>query len=278
MKTVSASALSRKMRSPAIKSLSNIWEYKRILYASSKAELMKRYSGSFLGSAWIFIYPFLFLSVYLFVYLAVFKVSYPQLNVLESIIYIFSGLLPYIVLNETIGTSTQVLKQNLHVVKNVMFPVDLIPVRVFCMAIVGQLIGIGVILLLGVMSGSLSGNLVFLPYAMLMQALFLVGCAYIISPLGLLFVDVAYIVPLLLNLFIFISPIGFMIANLPEELHFIVYLNPVYYYIEPFRYAVLDRSTISISVLLIGTAMSVGTFIVGSLFFYRFKDFISDYE
>ena len=265
-------------RSPVAETLSSIWTYRGILYASTKVELQKKYSGSFLGSAWICIYPFLFLCVYLFVYLGVFSVSYPHLNVYESVIYIFSGLLPYIVLMETITTCSQVLKQNIHIVKNVMFPVELIPVRVFYMALISQFIGFILIFILCLLGRSFSWHIFYLPLALLFQALFLLGSAYIIAPLGLIFLDLTHILPLILNLFMFISPIGFMASILPNKLGFIVYYNPVYYYIETFRYAFLANSKVDFHVIIIAAVMSIVTFVIGCLFYYRFKDFLADYE
>src|SRR5476649_2491550 len=75
------------------------WRLRRVLYASAKAELKKRYAGSLLGPAWAFLYPLLFLSMYLFVWLVVMKMREPGLGRLDYVLFVFSGLVPFLYLD-----------------------------------------------------------------------------------------------------------------------------------------------------------------------------------
>ena len=102
---------------------------RRVLVATTRVELEKRYSGSLLGRAWIVLYPVLWLSIYLFLYIVVFKVRYPSFSTLDYVVYIFSGLVPYIALMEAVTAGVVSVKQNLHLVRNIILPVEMIPAR-----------------------------------------------------------------------------------------------------------------------------------------------------
>ena len=74
----------------SLNSLVELFRFRHTLFSTTKFEFKQRSAGSGLGLIWAVLYPILFLSVYLFIYLAVFKLNYPELNQIESIIYIFS--------------------------------------------------------------------------------------------------------------------------------------------------------------------------------------------
>ena len=79
--------------------------------------------------AWLFLQPALLLSVYLFVYLVVFKVRFPGFSRLDYVLYVFCGLVPFLGIIEAITLGAVSIKQNIHLVKNVMLPIELVPVR-----------------------------------------------------------------------------------------------------------------------------------------------------
>ena len=67
----------------------------RLLVAITRVELSKRYAGSVLGPLWLVLQPALLLSVYIFVYLVVFKMRFADFSRLDYVLYVFTGLIPY---------------------------------------------------------------------------------------------------------------------------------------------------------------------------------------
>ena len=104
-------------------------EHARLLAAITRVELAKRYAGSVLGMAWVVLQPALLLSVYLFVYLVVFKMRFQGFSRFDYVLYVFCGLVPFLGFMEAITTGALSIKQNMHLVKNVMLPIELVPVR-----------------------------------------------------------------------------------------------------------------------------------------------------
>lgn len=262
----------------AVHIIESVWKNRQILMATTGFEMRKRYSGSLLGTLWIGLFPLLFLGVYLLLYLVIFKVQYPDLNKLDSVIYIFSGLVPFIALMEVTNGGSAAIKQNLHLIKNVVMPVELILLRVVSMALITQVVGLLMILALCVVNMGWSGHWMLIPLALLLQMLFFTGLVFIVGPLGLMFPDTSYFISIFMLLLLFISPIGFMSVMLPSHMHFIVTYNPIYYLLAPFRMAFLPTEPVNMGVLCVGAGLSVGLFLLGSTFFQRFRNVLADYE
>jgi homopolymeric O-antigen transport system permease protein len=251
---------------------------RRVLAATTRVELEKRYSGSLLGRAWIVLYPVLWLSIYLFLYIVVFNVRYPSFSTLDYVVYIFSGLVPYIALMEAVTAGVVSVKQNLHLVRNIILPVEMIPARAVGMAFVSELVGLAMLIILDLASGSGSVRLLVLPVAVAVELVFLLGMAMFLAPLGVLFPDVGYFTNLAVLFVLFVSPIAFKPSALPTGVHFIVWLNPVYYLLLPFRVATLPATAWDWAALAAASAIAFITYFVGCAFFARAKPFLVDYD
>jgi homopolymeric O-antigen transport system permease protein len=250
----------------------------RLLVAITRVELEKKYAGSVLGLAWLFLQPALLLAVYLFVYMVVFKFRFEGFSTLDYVLFVFAGLVPFIGGNEAINASAMSIKQNMHLVKNVMLPIELIPVRTVFVSLAGQVIGLTLVLALSAVGGALGPMALALPIAVLLQALALLGLAWIVSGLGVVLPDVAYFINLFLFLLMFISPIAFKPDMVPATLRLVVYANPIYYMLEVYRDCLIAGRTPDPRVWAIDAAISVGLFVIGGGFFRTFKNALVDYE
>jgi lipopolysaccharide transport system permease protein len=251
---------------------------RQVLVATTRVELEKRYSGSLLGRSWIILYPVLWLAIYLFVYLVVFKVRYPSFSTLEYVVYIFSGLVPYIAIMEAVTAGVVSVKQNLHLVRNIILPVEMIPARAVGMAFVSELVGLLMLVILDLVSGSGTARLAVLVLAVAIELVYLMGMAMFLAPLGVLFPDIGYFTNLAVLFVLFVSPIAFKPAALPVGYHFIVWINPIYYLLLPFRLATLPATGWDWASLLAAGAIAVITYFVGTAFFARTKPYLVDYD
>lgn len=250
----------------------------RLLVAMTRVEVMKKYAGSVLGTTWLFLQPALLLAVYLFVYMVVFKLRFPGFSRLDYVLFVFAGLVPYIGSIEAITASVLSVKANMHLVKNVMLPVELVPVRTVLVALAGEVVALGLVLLLSAATGSLGPAVLLLPLVVALQAVALLGIAWIVAGLGVALPDISYFINLFLFLLMFISPIAFKPDMVPPSLRIVVYANPVYYMLEVFRDCLLAGRPIDPRVWTIYVAVSVVLFVTGASFFKTFKSVLVDYE
>lgn len=251
---------------------------RRLLAAITRVELAKRHAGSVLGMTWVVLQPALLLSVYLFIYLVVFKIRFPGFSRFDYVLYVFCGLVPYLGFMEALTTGALSIKQNMHLVKNVMLPIELIPVRSVLVGMASQFVSIGFVFVLLAADRALSWHVLWLPAVIALQVLWLVGLTWILSSITVALPDVTYFVNLFVFLLMFVSPIGFKPDMVPASVEFVIYLNPIYYMTEMYRASMIYGRWPRAAVAVIYTVMCVGTFAVGSVFFERFKGVLTDYE
>jgi lipopolysaccharide transport system permease protein len=254
-----------------------IARHARLLVTITRVELAKRYAGSLLGLAWLILQPLLLLSAYLFVYLVVFRVRFPGFSQFDYVLYVFCGLVPYLGLMEGLTSGTLAIRQNMHLVKNVMLPLELIPVRNVLVAMAGQLVALTLVLALIAWNGSLSAGVLLVPLHLVVQFAFVVGLAFVLSAVAVVVSDVSYILNIILFLLMFLSPIGFRPDMVPADFQWVLTLNPVYYMIEVYRGSMLGVLP-DLRIWAIFVAMAVVAFVGGSIFFRAFRGVLLDME
>lgn len=240
-------------------------------------ELRQKYAGSLLGSVWIILYPLLFLSIYLFLYLVIFKMRFPGYSELNYVVFVFSGLIPYLFLMESLSRGAVIIRENMHLLRNVIVPPELVVVRVVVVAIMGQAASFAVLLILLAMSGDFTWRIMFLPVVLLFAVAFLVGVTFFIAGLGAIFSDVSSIVNLLLLFLLFVSPLAFQLSMVPENLQLIVDLNPLTYFFEAFRATLLGAYSASTLRVLVFPILSLVVYAAGTAFFRNFKGLMVDH-
>ena len=106
-----------------------LFQYRRILCTTTLLEIRSRYMGTLFGIAWAIIYPFLFLGLYGVVYALILQIKLERHTPIEYILIMFAGLIPFIGFSESLGSSTSSVSNNKPLIKNTMFPIELVPVK-----------------------------------------------------------------------------------------------------------------------------------------------------
>jgi lipopolysaccharide transport system permease protein len=267
------------MLSRLVRLVDTHWQLRSVLRASTRVELQKRHAGSLLGPVWTVLYPLLFLGVYLFLWLVVFRVRFPgSTSSLEYVVFVFAGLVPYLFAVESVTAAVVSIRQNIHLVKGVIIPVELIPTRAVGVALAGHAVGLGLLIVLVAASGNITARLALLPLVVALQILALVGVSWIVAPLGALVPDTAYVVNLATTLLMFVSPIAFKPEMVPAAFRLVVWLNPVTYMVSSYRLSLLRSPDVGFNVLPVFAVIAVAAFGAGALFCVRFKQFVVDLE
>src|SRR5206468_1904754 len=212
-----------------------IYRYRRMLAAITRIELAKRHAGSVLGMAWVVLQPALLLSVYVFVYMVVLRMRFEGFSRFDYVLYVFCGLVPYLGFMEALTTGALSIKQNIHLVKNVMLPIELIPVRAVLVGMASQFVTIAFVLVLVTGNGSLSWHVLWLPAVVFLQMMWLVGLTWILSSITVALPDVTYFVNLFVFMLMFLSPIGYRPEAVPLKFRWVIQFNPIYYLTEMYR-------------------------------------------
>jgi lipopolysaccharide transport system permease protein len=227
---------------------------------------------------WYPLYSGLLLGSYCFVYLVVFRVRYRELSTYDFVLFVFSGLVPYLGFSEAVSTGLGSVKANLALLRNAVFPIELVPVKHVLAANVGLLMSLGLLLLMVLPSAFFGWHLLYLPVALCSLLLLCLAVVWVLSAIAVVVPDIAQIVNIALLLLMFVSPIAFSIEMVPEHARALVYLNPLTYLVEQFRFAFIGLRTVPfwydaafLFVALLAAAMA-------GAFFRRMSPIFSDYE
>jgi lipopolysaccharide transport system permease protein len=252
-----------------------------MLWAVTRIELLKRYAGSFLGVVWIPFYAALHLGTLAFVYGVVFSGSaVAEYKGFDYVLFIFAGLVPYLGFNDAIAQGVGCIKGNIALVKNTVFPVELVPIKTVLAALMGHAGTFAILLLLLAARGHVSLHWLWLPVPLLLLLLAALGMVWFLSAAAVLVPDLTYIVNLTLLLAMFLSPIGFTLESLKDHpaAGLLLYLNPLTYLIDEFRFALLGYRMLPLWTSAVALGVAFLLFFVGASFFRRMTRVFSDYE
>lgn len=270
-----------------------IVKYKSILWNDMRIEFSKKYAGSMFGMLWVVLFPTILLGIYIFVYVGVFTMTYTtyennvpiKSSTMDYVLWVFCGIIPFLGFSEAMTAGCHSIKQNIHLVKNVIFPIELIPVRVVFVSIFTEIISLGILLVLVALFGKLSFHILWFPIILFLQCLFLIGMVWILSVMAVFLQDVTHFVTLATFMLFFMAPICFgldheMVQGWKEA---VLFLNPLTYIVEMFRHSLFYpglQTPPTLNPLLCAgyVAMCAGVFAGGAFFFMRFKDLLVDYE
>ena len=253
-----------------------LYSYRKILFNTTVNDIRSKYSGTFLGIFWVVIFPILFLGIYAVVYTMIFKVRIGQQTPLDYVLLIFSGLIPFLGFAEALGMGISSIISNKSLIKNTLFPIDLIPVKAVLVSSLTMVVGLSLLLVVLWARGEFHVTQLLLPVIMLLQIMFTIGIIWLLSAFNVFFPDIGQLTSVVILMLMLISPIAYTQNMIPDNLMLLMYLNPLYYMISLYRAAAVE-GTIPLDILFAFTIISLFTFQVGYLIFKRLQPLFSDY-
>ncbi len=205
-----------------------------MLFSLAKNDFKAKYAGSVLGAVWAFINPIITILIYWFVFQVAFQ-NGPVGNV-PYVIWLVSGIVPWFFISEAWGGATGVLIDYSYLVKKVVFKIELLPsVRVLSAAFVHLFFVLLTFIIVVAYGFPLKPiNLQIVYYAAAAYALSL-ALGKITSVLTAFAKDIGNIVGVLVQFGFWLTPIFWDINSIPENLHIIFKINPIYYITEGYR-------------------------------------------
>jgi lipopolysaccharide transport system permease protein len=250
------------------------------LGAVTRIELRRRYAGSFLGTIWVPFYAALLLGTYSFVYGVVFAgAAVADFKGFDYVLFIFAGLVPYLGFNDAVAGGANCIKQNIALVKNTVFPVELVPIKTVLSALLGHAGTLAVLLVLLAIRGHAGVHWTWLPVPILLTIVATLGLVWFLSATVALVPDIAHLINLVLLLAMFLSPIAFTFDTLGgHPARFLLYANPLTYLIDEFRFALIGHRMLPLWTAPVFLGASLVVFAVGASYFRRMTRVFADYE
>ena len=241
-------------------------------------EIKGRFAGSFGGLFWHFIHPVLMLIVYLFVFIYIFKLRIGAGGgTWASAIYIMAGLFPWFIVAEGLLRGTSSLVENAGLIQKTAFPTEILIGKAVLAPVVSY--GIAIVLLTAYKAvfGGYVKIILLLPLIMFFQILFTLGLAFFTAAVSVFFRDIIQMIQILINFWIYVTPILYPMNMLPDWAKKLMFLNPLYPLVAIYQSLFLN-GTIEISYLLfLMIFWSLAFFFLGSFFFIKLKYEFADW-
>ncbi len=232
-----------------------------------------RYRQTILGVLWVVLQPLLAAMVLAFVFGRVAGVS---TNGVPMFAVAFCGVLAWSSFATTLSRSAPTLLQNATLVSRVYFPRALLPLAAACAVLVDTLVGLALVLCVSLSASSFGPRLLAAPVFLLAAALLGVGVGLAAAGLMVSFRDVQHVLPLIVQLTLFLSPVAYCASAVPERYRPLYLLNPLVGLVEGFRWAMLGMEPASWASVAYGAAAAAGIFVVGVLTFRALERYFAD--
>ncbi len=231
-----------------------------------RREIMDRYTGQVLGSLWAIGLPLLLMGVYVFAFLVLFRGRMPGGNdsALDYAIFILAGLGPWIAVQEALGRAPTAVSGNANLVKQIVFPNEILPLRVALGVLPTLLIALVVTGTLAVIAGA--GSWLSLPLLLVVVACHLVmttGLVYLLAAIGVFVRDIRDVVTVILSVGMFLQPIFYGPGVAPRLLVVVFHLSPISYLIWCYRDALYYGQITYPGAWLVMPILSVLLFVFG---------------
>lgn len=267
-----------------IRKFNELVKYRQLISTMVSRELKARYRGTVLGFFWSFVNPLLLLMVYFVVFGIILPTSSGRVENVNLVgvdyaIFLFTGLLPWLWFSSSILESANVLFVHGNLIKKIRFPVEVLPITTVVANMIHFILGIPILVLFIIIFGKsvdLTFWILFLPVAMAVQFVFLMGLSFLVSALTVHFRDLKDILANFLTLWFFATPIIYPFMTPTIQNHKAVVLalslNPMTHIIEAYHYTFVFGSLPHWKKLPVTFAVGVICFFLGYLIFDKLRD------
>lgn len=257
------------------------WRERRLIGELIRREVLGRYRGSMMGVAWSFLYPILMLAVYTFVFSVVFEAKWPGMLEGQSksrfALLLFIGVIAHGLLAEAITKAPGLVVGNANYVKKVVFPLETLGWSLVGSAAFHALVS--VLILLGaqwLIDGWVPLTAWWLPVILLPLGFFALGATWLLAALGVFIRDIAQLSGVFATVLMFLAPVFYPIAALPEDYRHWVYANPLTVAIEQSRAALFASAAPDAAILLRYYAIALMFMVFGYWWFQKSRRGFAD--
>ncbi|RYF30920.1 MAG: ABC transporter [Comamonadaceae bacterium] len=210
----------------------SLWRNRALVREMTRRELTDMHAGQAAGVIWLVVHPLFLFAVYAFLFSVVFSMRIGDKGPTDYLVYLFSGLAPWLMTADVLARSSNVIVSNGTIVKKVTFPTEvLIAKAVLASVLVQGLLFACVIVYAVVTRGHLPWSFLLLPVVFGLHLALLWGLAMLLASLTPYFRDVPELVRIFVTINIYLVPIVYLPNMVPGPLRFVIDLNPFSYLI-----------------------------------------------
>src|SRR5436190_5021985 len=246
--------------------LREVWTYRELLYFFVWRDVKIRYKQTAIGVLWVILQPVLNMLVFTLFFGRLAKI--PSDGLPYPVFY-FAALIPWTYFAYALQTTTNVVVDNQRLITKVYFPRLILPISAALSGLVDFTIGF-VVLAIFTLAYGIRPTLaaLWLPALLVLAFFTALGVGLWLSALNALYRDVRYVIPFLIQFWMFASPVAYPSSLVPVKWRWLYGLNPMAGVIDGFRWAITGRGQAP-SLLLLASAFAVALVVLGGLVFFN---------
>jgi len=258
--------------------LRNLFERRSLLFQLVRRDFEQRFVGSAIGWIWGLIQPLVLLLSWTLVFQVFLKMP-PPAGVGSYPLFLFAGMLPWLLFSETVQRSATSLVEQANLITKTVFPSEIIPVSVFLSALAGHVLALTLMIAAtGILANHISIFLALLPLYVLAIGLLAVGLGWIVASLHVFLRDTAQVVSVVMTFWFWMTPIFISEDRYPHRAwaRWLLAANPMTYLVRAYRAMLIYSTVPSAADLAIAMAYGCAVFVAGGLFFRYMKGGFAD--
>jgi lipopolysaccharide transport system permease protein len=255
--------IARNMVKAPLEVLKNLYIYRHVLAHMVMRDIRGRFAGSVGGFIWNFIHPVLKLRV--------------GSGAGTSAIYLMAGLFPWLIIAEGLTRGTGSMMENANIIQKTPFPMEILVAKSVFAPLVSYGIAIVLLALYRILFGGALSVILFLPLAITIQLLFTLGLTFLTASVAVFLRDTLQVVQIVINFWIYVTPILYPVIMLPAWTKKIMYCNPLYPLMDTYQSLFVIGNIGRLYMFFLALAWSLLFFIFGTLVFSKLKFDFADW-
>jgi lipopolysaccharide transport system permease protein len=254
----------------------DLWRYRELFYFLAWRDILVVYKQTIIGIAWAIIRPLLMMVVLTVTFNKIASLEAP-----ESIPYgllVLAAMLPWQFFATAFGESGNSVLGNANLISKVYFPRMIVPAASVITAFVDFIIALGLMIAVMVWYQFLPGwEIVFLPLFIVLASGAALGAGLLVSALNVEYRDFRYVLPFIVQIGMYVSPVGFSSQMVPENWRLLYACNPMVGVIDGFRWSIL-RGAVALdwTALALSTVVTIVLLAAGIWYFRRTEKTFAD--
>lgn len=207
----------------------------KLILNLAKNDFKTKYAGSYFGIIWAFVQPVVTVLIYVFVFQVAFKAA-PLEDNFPYVLWLIAGLIPWFFFGEATMSSSSCLVEYSYLVKKVVFKISVLPIVKILSSLYVHLFFVALSLIIYILNG-------YFPTIHMFQIIYYISCnicfvlalSFLTASIQPFFKDFSQIVNILIQIGMWLTPIMWNKSMLPDQFHWILRLNPMFYIVEGYR-------------------------------------------
>ncbi len=257
-----------------VESISELWRFRELSYFFAWRDIKVRYRQAAFGAAWAVMQPLLNMVIFSLLFG---RVAHIDTGGIPYPIFVFSGLLPWTYISGVLGFASVSLVTNDPLITKVYFPRALLPFGSVLAGLLDFLIGsvllVGLMLYYHVRTG---WALLLIPVVVLAMVLLTAGVSMVTAALSVMYRDVRYALPFLIQVWMFATPIVYPVTVIPARLRPLLVLNPCWGIVDSLRACLFQGMQFDFKLMGASLAVALAVFVLGSYYFRKAEKSFAD--